>query len=74
MQKGLKYYQAALAVDPDYTLARSYMGEAFLQLGYRDKAVEQLAEIKLRCVGACPEYAALDAAINGTKSTSKATW
>jgi len=64
VEEGLTYYRAALKADPDYTLVREYMGEAFLQLGQVDKAKEQLAEIKNRCGADCREYALLDAEIN----------
>lgn len=64
VQKGLTYYQAALAIDPDYTLVREYMGEAYLQLGRPDKAREQLAEIEKRCGTTCQEYAMLKAKID----------
>jgi len=60
VEKGLTYYQAALKVDPDYTLVMEYMGEAFLQLGQVDKAKAQLAAIELRCGTDCREYAMLD--------------
>lgn len=60
VEAGLKYYQTALKADPDYTLVREYMGEAFLQLGQVEKAQEQLAEIKSRCGTDCQEYAMLD--------------
>jgi len=60
VKAGLKYYQAALKADPDYTLVREYMGEAFLQLGQVAKAQEQLSEIKARCGESCREYAMLD--------------
>ena len=72
VKKGLAYYQAAIDLNPDYTLARSYMGEAYLQLGDLASAKEQLRQIKLRCKGACPEYAALESQIDGTPK--KATW
>ena len=72
VRKGLSYYQAAIAINPDYTLARSYMGEAYLQLGDRKNAMLQLAEIKSRCSGPCPEYAALADQLNG--QPAKATW
>ncbi|MCJ8308085.1 MAG: tetratricopeptide repeat protein [Rhizobiaceae bacterium] len=72
VKKGLSYYQAAIDINPDYTLARSYMGEAYLQLGDVANAKLQLKEIKLRCKGACPEYAALESQING--KPKKATW
>jgi len=64
VQRGLSYYTAALEADPDYTLVREYMGEAFLQLGEVDKAREQLSEIEKRCGKDCREYALLDEQIN----------
>jgi len=60
VEAGLVYYQAAIKADPTYTLAREYMGEAFLQLGKVDKAVEQLDAIKSICGTNCREYALLD--------------
>jgi tetratricopeptide (TPR) repeat protein len=56
---GLGYYQEALRHDPDYTLVREYMGEAYLQQGNVDAAKEQLAEIEKRCGKGCREYALL---------------
>lgn len=56
---GLGYYKAALRVDPDYTLVREYMGEAFLQKGDLKSARGQLVEIENRCGKNCKEYAAL---------------
>ncbi|PCH48407.1 MAG: hypothetical protein COC23_00070 [Hyphomicrobiales bacterium] len=63
VEKGLTYYAAALKIDPNYTLVREYMGEAFLQLGQINKAQEQLAEIGKRCGLGCREYAMLKAEI-----------
>jgi tetratricopeptide (TPR) repeat protein len=57
---GLGYYEEALRINPDFTLARSYMGEAYLQLGDVDAAKFQLQEIALRCGTGCDEYQALD--------------
>ena len=76
VEKGLMYYQAALKINPDYTLARSYMGEAYMQLGNVSAAKAQLAEIKLRCKGSCPEYVALENKILGKKpvKNTNATW
>lgn len=53
------YYQKALALNPDYAAARSYMGEALLQQGRYDAAVSQLDEIGKRCGEQCQEYANL---------------
>ncbi|MEM8750771.1 MAG: tetratricopeptide repeat protein [Pseudomonadota bacterium] len=64
IEEGLGYYQAAVKADPDYTLVREYMGEAFLQLGQVDKAREQLNEIANRCGTNCAEYAMLETEIN----------
>lgn len=56
---GLGYYQEALLADPDYTLVREYLGEAYLQLGDVDAARGQLAEIEKRCGTGCAEHAEL---------------
>ncbi|MCO5065169.1 MAG: tetratricopeptide repeat protein [Rhizobiaceae bacterium] len=57
VELGLKYYQAALAEKPDYTLVREYLGEAHLQMGNLPAAKEQLAEIERLCGGtSCEEY------------------
>jgi tetratricopeptide (TPR) repeat protein len=56
---GLGYYQEALRHDPNYTLVREYMGEAYLQQGNVEAAKEQLTEIEKRCGKGCEEYAEL---------------
>jgi tetratricopeptide (TPR) repeat protein len=56
---GLGYYQEALRQDPDYTLVREYMGEAYLQQGNVEAAKAQLTEIEKRCGKGCEEYAEL---------------
>ena len=56
---GLGYYQVALRHNPDYTLVREYMGEAYLQQGNVEAAKEQLTEIEKRCGKGCEEYAEL---------------
>lgn len=56
---GLGYYQEALRQDPNYTLVREYMGEAYLQQGDVAAAREQLGEIEKRCGKGCREYALL---------------
>ena len=56
---GLGYYQEALRHDPNYTLVREYMGEAYLQNGDVDAARLQLGEIEKRCGKGCREYALL---------------
>ncbi len=56
---GLGYYKEALRIDPDYTLVREYMGEAFLQKNDVTSARDQLAEIEERCGRQCSEYTEL---------------
>ncbi len=45
---GVTYYQAALQVDPDNVLARSYMGQGFAAAGQTDLAQAELTEIRKR--------------------------
>jgi tetratricopeptide (TPR) repeat protein len=56
VDKGINYYHQALERDPDYTKARQYLGEAYLQKGDVGKAKEQLIEIANRCGGPCEDY------------------
>ena len=42
VDKGIDYYHQALAIDPDYTKARQYLGEAYLLKDDVAKAKEQL--------------------------------
>lgn len=55
----LRFYNRALDMNPDYSVARAYMGEGFLSRGEPDKAVQQLTEIERRCGRSCAEYADL---------------
>lgn len=63
VEKGLQYYQAALALDPDYTLARSYMGQALLKQDDRRGALIQLVEIRNRAGTEAREYKMLALAL-----------
>lgn len=60
VDEALPLYREALAVNPDYVVARAYMGEAFLTKGEPDKARAELAEIARRCGTSCPAYVDLD--------------
>lgn len=60
---GLGYYQEALRIDPNYTLVREYLGEAYLQIGDMAKAKNQLAEIEKRKGKDCAEFRVLSAQI-----------
>lgn len=59
MDAALSHYDRALATDPDFTVARAYLGEAFLTLGQRSRAGAELTEIETRCGRHCAEYADL---------------
>jgi predicted Zn-dependent protease len=62
---GLAYYRKAIAADPDYTLARAYMGEAYLTAGDRPAAMAQLREIERREGSGGEAYAYLAEALDG---------
>ncbi len=61
----MAFYHAALRIDPDYILARSYMGMGLASMGHKAAAKAQLEEIALRGGTDTWAYAALDAALNG---------
>lgn len=52
----LPFYREALKLNPNYSVARAYMGEAFLQKNEPGEAKAQLAEIATRCGTGCAEY------------------
>jgi len=58
-KKGVKLYKKALAIDPNYVLAREYLGEGYVKVGKLDLAREQLAEIEKRCGTTCEAYLVL---------------
>jgi tetratricopeptide (TPR) repeat protein len=59
VEVGLGYYEEALRVNPNYTLAREYMGEAYLQKGDLASAKAQLDEIAARAGTSSAEYVEL---------------
>jgi tetratricopeptide (TPR) repeat protein len=58
-EAALPLYARALEINPDYSVARAYLGEAFLSQGAPDKARAELAEIERRCGRICAAYADL---------------
>ncbi|WP_374332537.1 tetratricopeptide repeat protein [Aestuariivirga sp.] len=60
---GITYYSKALAIDPNFNLAREYLGEGYLAAGRVDLAMNQLAQIARSCGTSCEEYRELNAAI-----------
>jgi tetratricopeptide (TPR) repeat protein len=63
IDEGVGYYLQAVALDPDYTLVREYLGEAYVSQGKLDLAHEQLSEIEERCGTTCEPYQDLAEAI-----------
>ena len=60
---GITYYRKALAIDPNFNLAREYLGEGYVAAGRIDLAQAELREIGQRCGTNCEEYHDLAAAI-----------
>jgi len=56
VDKGITFYKKALALDPNYNIAREYLGEGYLQKGDLKSAKQQLAEISKRCGTSCEAY------------------
>lgn len=65
MDVGMQYYREALKINPNYIMARSYMGEALLLRGDREGARVQLVEIRDRGGENTWAYRALLQALNG---------
>lgn len=63
LEIGISYYRKALAIDPDFVLAREYLGEGYVAAGRIDLAKAELAEIETRCGTSCEEYRELSQAI-----------
>lgn len=61
----MNYYSRALLVNPDYILARAYMGHGHIAMGNEDLAREQLAEISVRDGRSSWAYRSLAGALNG---------
>jgi tetratricopeptide (TPR) repeat protein len=63
LELGITYYNKALAIDPNFVLAREYLGEGYVAAGRIDLAQAQLTEIGNRCGATCSEYKDLAKAI-----------
>jgi tetratricopeptide (TPR) repeat protein len=64
LEIGITYYNKALAIDPNFVLAREYLGEGYVAAGRKDLAQLQLNEIANRCGTTCEEYKDLAEAIS----------
>jgi tetratricopeptide (TPR) repeat protein len=67
LELGLSYYKKALAINPNFVLAREYLGEGYVVAGRPDLAKAQLAEIEKRCGTTCEEYKDLSEAIKAAQ-------
>lgn len=63
LETGISFYRRALAIDPNFVLAREYLGEGYVAAGRIDLAQAQLGEIKARCGETCEEFQDLSKAI-----------
>lgn len=68
MDEAMAYYIAALDQDPDYILARSYMGQGLVTSGKLSAARAQLREIEARGGRDTWAYEALRRALSGIDS------
>ncbi len=59
VEAALPLYAKALDLNPNYSVARAYLGEAYLTKNEPEKARGELAEIEKRCGKTCAEYADL---------------
>jgi tetratricopeptide (TPR) repeat protein len=59
VDEALPIYERALSLNPNYAVARAYLGEAFLTKGQPEQARVQLSEIERRCGATCAPYADL---------------
>jgi len=64
IDKGIDYYRQALAIDPNYTKVREYLGEAYLMVNNVAKAEEHLAALKTICLLPCNETGMLERKIS----------
>jgi tetratricopeptide (TPR) repeat protein len=56
LEAGIAYYQKALAIDPDFVLAREYLGEGYVAAGRIELARVELDQIAQRCGTSCAEF------------------
>lgn len=64
LKTAIAYYKTALAIDPDFVLAREYLGEGYVKAGRLDLARLELEQIGRRCGKGCKEYVELAAVID----------
>lgn len=63
VEAALPHYARALDLNPNYVVARAYLGEAYLSQGDKSRAKAELQEIGARCGVTCVEYRDLESQI-----------
>jgi Tfp pilus assembly protein PilF len=63
LDTGVAYYKRALKINPNFVLAREYLGEGYVAAGKIELAQLELTEIGSRCGVQCEEYIALQKVI-----------
>ena len=63
LEIGITYYRKALTIDPNFVLAREYLGEGYVAAGRLDLARLELNEIRNRAGTGSEEYQDLSKAI-----------
>lgn len=69
--RALKYYKAALEVDPDHKGANEYIGEAYLELKQPAQAKIHLDRLAKICGPSCEEYRELKEAYDAYRAAGK---
>lgn len=70
VDEAMPFYRQALDANPNYVVARAYLGEAFLTKGDPGKAHGELNEIAQRCGTGCPAYVDLKGHIADYEATA----
>jgi len=74
MQAAQKYYEAALAIDPDHVGVLEYYGEWHISEGDLEQAREHLARIRAVCGSNCREYKLLAERLADPDTESDDSW
>ncbi len=64
-------YEKALTLDPMHLRAHSYLGEAWLQMGDRQRAEAQLQRLVALCPTGCHEREVLQRALNASSAPTR---
>ncbi len=70
LDQAIAYYHAAIALQPNYVLAREYLGEGYVAQGHMQLAKAQLDEIAKRCGGKCLAWRKLAGVIAASETAA----